>query len=111
MTRNLILGIGIAGILFTALLSFMNFLEWYTVAISDHHGPYHFGTEAPSPYYYRNSSLYASVMFAWGALFLVNLVYLLWSLIRKRHKNTLTASCISILLFLTMFIQSTIDGD
>lgn len=108
MNKNVALWIGIASIFFNGFFALVNFNEWYAVAIIERVDDYHFGSEGPSPYYYRTPTLYATVTFTWGMLFLFNLSYLVWSIIKDQRRTTVLGFGMSVILFIVMFIHAQI---
>ena len=103
--------VGVVTVLLTGFFAFVNLNEWYTIAIMKQTGDYHFGSEGPSPYYYRSSSLYGTVTFIWGAAFLANLMYVIWSMLKDRSRATVIGFSISVILFCVMFIHGQISTE
>jgi hypothetical protein len=99
---------GTVTILVTFFFALMNLNEWYRVAIMNDHAGYPFGGEGPLPYYYKTASLYATVTFIWGALFLANLGYAMWSTRDDRRRAMMIGFVVSILLISIMFIHGRI---
>jgi hypothetical protein len=109
--RKTALGVGVATVLLTGLFAFLNISEWYSIAIMKHIEGYRFGSEGPSPYYYRTSSLYATVTLIWGMVFLLNLVYAVWSIMKDRRATTMIGCIVSIILLFLMFIHGQIGTE
>jgi|SRR5688572_15065642 len=109
--RKTALSVGIVTVLLTGLFAFLNISEWYSIAIMKHVEDYRFGSEGPSPYYYKTSSLYATVTLIWGMVFLLNLVYVIWSILKDRRAATMMGCCVSIILLFLMFIHGQIGTE
>jgi hypothetical protein len=104
-------GAGLVSVFLTGFFAFVNIGEWYTIAIVKNADDYHFGSEGPSPYYFHTSFLYAAVTLTWGIIFLTNLVYLVWSMLKDKRRSTIIGFGMSIILFLTMYMQGQIGAE
>lgn len=111
INRKITFGVGVVTVLLTGFFAFVNFNEWYAIAIAKEIDDYHFGSEGPSPYYYRTSSLYGSVTFIWEIMFLLNLIYVIWSMVKDRRRATIIGFVMSIILFSVMFIHGQIGKE
>ena len=111
MNKRIDSALGLISILLTGFFSFTNFHEWYNVSIMQNVDDYPFGTEGPSPYYYQAASLYATVMFTWGSVFLANMLFILWTMLKGQRKATMIGVLFSMVLLLIMFIHGQIGKD
>jgi hypothetical protein len=99
---------GSIGVAITGFFALLNFGEWYAISVLHQVDDYWFGGEGPAPYYYKSSALYATVMFIWGVLFLINFSWLIWSLLRGKKVGVVLGFALSLILLLGMFVHGQI---
>jgi hypothetical protein len=106
--KKIIYASGIVTVSLTTFIAFVNYNEWYHIVILKEADAYHFGSEGPSPYYYQTPALYATVIFTWGTLFLFNLIYVIWSMLKGKSRATMIGFGVSIIMFFVMFLRGQI---
>ena len=109
--RKIIFACGIVTVLLTGFISFVNYSEWYQIAILKEVQDYHFGSEGPSPYYYQTPALYATVMFTWGTVFLLISDYLIWTVVKDKRRATMIGFGLSMILLFLMFLHGQIGTE
>jgi hypothetical protein len=90
------------------LIAFICLSEWYFVGILNKHTDYHFGGEGPGPYYYRTKELYVLVSQIWGIIFILNLVFLIWAILKGQRKTRVFAIILTWIILLLMILHGSI---
>ncbi|GGH70555.1 hypothetical protein [Phaeocystidibacter marisrubri] len=81
------LTIQLFALLLCGIFAFLHLSDWYVVKIKQQTAEYPFGSEGPTPYYYRSAELYSNVSLVWGILFLITFAFVLWLVLSKREKG------------------------
>ena len=87
----------------------MNMHEWIKIGLLKQTDNYPFGGEGPVPYYYKSAGLYSLIMLIWGILFMVNMIFGIISILKRKISKTYLTFGILILLIVAQFIHGQID--
>lgn len=100
--------ISVVTIIICGLLTFLNLSEFYKIGILRLTDGYHFGGEGPTPYYYKTVELYSMVNLIWGLLFLLNLAYTTWTVVKGQRKKTFLVFGVTLFLLLMLITHGQI---
>ncbi len=95
-------------VIINAALTSMNFLEWYKIKVLGRTREYPFGTEGPTPYYYKTAELYSTVSLTWGLVFLILSIFSIWAVIKPGRIMIKILSATTMLCLLGLLIQGKI---
>jgi hypothetical protein len=98
-------------LLLSALFALLNLIEFVKVGLLKQSAGYPFGTEGPTPYYYKSPELYSKVCLIYGLLFLIILVITFWSVFKRKKKVLFVVSITSVLLVLSMIVSGISEMD
>jgi hypothetical protein len=99
---------GVLGLLLSGLFSFLTLSEFYSIKILNETSEYPFGGEGPTPYYYKSADLYATVNLIWGLVFLLTLIFITRTILKKEKKKTVLTFALTLFLLLLFFIHGQI---
>ena len=97
----------LAGIsyLLTGFMAFINLSEFLKIGLLKQSNDYPFGGEGPVPWYYKTAELYAKVTLCFGLLFLVTLLFAIWSAVRKKQICLFVSVLVSIFLIIIQIVN------
>ena len=106
--KAILLLAGVLGLLLSGLFSFLTLSEFYSIKILKETSEYPFGGEGPTPYYYKSADLYAAVNLIWGLLFLLTLIFITRTILKREKKKTVLTFAFTLFLLLVFFIHGQI---
>ncbi|MEL6810156.1 MAG: hypothetical protein AAFP76_02350 [Bacteroidota bacterium] len=103
MNKELAKFLNIVSIPVNAIFTFINFSEFYIVAIKKDIAEYPFGGSGPTPYYYKTPELYSLVIGSYATIFLLLFLLGVWNLkSRKIHGHLMLMLSLG-LIFVQIF--------
>jgi hypothetical protein len=87
-------------------MCFINISEWIKIGVLKNIDNYPFGSEGPTPYYYKSAACYSAIMLVSGIIFLGLLLFGIWSVI-KGNRNRVK---VALGLTLGFIVLSIING-
>jgi len=87
----------------------MNLHEWIKIGLLNQTEYYPFSGEGPVPYYYKSAGLYSLTMLIWGLFFLGNLVFGIYSIIKRNFLKTYLTLGILFILILAQYLNGQIE--
>ena len=94
-------------ILLLTLFAFMNLEEFYKINVLGKTESYPFGWEGL--WYYHTAEIYSRYCLIWGILFLLILVYVTITMIKKNRISLIISAALTIILVFVYFFRNGID--
>jgi len=91
------------------LFAFIGLSEFYNIKIASNQAAYPFGYVNDNPWYYQNSSTYATYNLRSGILFLIISSMTVWATIRKKRGLLILGITMTIILFIAESISSKVQ--
>lgn len=95
-------------ILIAGALSFLSLHEFYIVAVLGDIEDYPFGSEGPTSYFYRTASIYATVNFIWGLVYILIITLATYFLYKDKRFLIIILFLVTIVVFLMMLYHGQI---
>ncbi|MCB0372961.1 MAG: hypothetical protein KDD31_08135 [Muricauda sp.] len=107
-TKWIIWPVGIIGLIFSGLWSFIDLSEFYIVVIEKNTEEYPWGPVNTNPWYYANSQVYWIYCLISGLIFLLAFALILFGIIKLNLKRTILGVVITVLTITIMLISAAI---
>jgi len=101
----------LAGLTFliSGFIALSNLDEFVKIGLLKKTNGYPFGGEGLVPWYYKTAEIYAGVNLFFGLLFLITLIFALWTTFKKKKNGLLISFLVTILILAIQFINGQIN--